>query len=68
MADDWTMPEGNLMVGRRGLVMGVANQNSIAWGIAKQLAAQGAEIAFTYQAMRWSAVSAHWSSPSGWIS
>jgi enoyl-[acyl-carrier protein] reductase I len=49
MADDWAMPEGNLMAGRRGLVMGVANQNSIAWGIAKQLAAQGAEIAFTYQ-------------------
>lgn len=46
---DWNMPEGNLMAGKRGIVMGVANQNSIAWGIAKQLAAQGAEIAFTYQ-------------------
>ncbi|MEM1105218.1 MAG: enoyl-ACP reductase [Pseudomonadota bacterium] len=49
MADDWNMPEGTLMAGKRGLVMGVANQNSIAWGISKQLAAQGAEIAFTYQ-------------------
>jgi enoyl-[acyl-carrier protein] reductase I len=40
---------GNLMAGRRGLVMGVANDHSIAWGIARMLAAQGAEIAFTYQ-------------------
>jgi enoyl-[acyl-carrier protein] reductase I len=46
---DWNMPEGNLMAGKRGIIMGVANQNSIAWGIARQLAAQGAEIAFTYQ-------------------
>jgi enoyl-[acyl-carrier protein] reductase I len=38
-----------LMEGKRGLVMGVANDHSIAWGIAKQLAAQGAELAFTYQ-------------------
>ncbi len=38
-----------LMQGKRGLVMGVANDHSIAWGIAQQLAAQGAEIAFTYQ-------------------
>ncbi len=49
MADDWNMPSGDLMKGKRGIVMGVANQNSIAWGISKQLAAQGAEIAFTYQ-------------------
>lgn len=49
MADDWNMPAGELMAGKRGLVMGVANQNSIAWGIAKQLAAQGADLAFTYQ-------------------
>ena len=49
MADDWTFPNGNLMAGRRGLVMGVANDKSIAWGIASQLAAQGAELAFTYQ-------------------
>jgi enoyl-[acyl-carrier protein] reductase I len=38
-----------LMEGKRGLVMGVANDHSIAWGIAKQLAAQGAELALTYQ-------------------
>ena len=41
--------ERGLMNGRRGLVMGVANDHSIAWGIARSLAAQGAEIAFTYQ-------------------
>ena len=46
---EWNMPAGNLMAGKRGIVMGVANQNSIAWGISQQLAAQGAEIAFTYQ-------------------
>ncbi|MEP9349818.1 enoyl-ACP reductase FabI [Xanthobacter sp. KR7-225] len=39
----------DLMKGKRGLVMGVANDHSIAWGIAKALATQGAEIAFTYQ-------------------
>ena len=49
MADEWTMPKGDLMKGKKGLVMGVANQNSIAWGIATQLAGQGAEMAFTYQ-------------------
>jgi enoyl-[acyl-carrier protein] reductase I len=38
-----------LMAGKRGLVMGVANDRSIAWGIAKTLAAHGAELAFTYQ-------------------
>jgi enoyl-[acyl-carrier protein] reductase I len=38
-----------LMHGKRGLIMGVANNHSIAWGIAKALAAQGAELAFTYQ-------------------
>jgi enoyl-[acyl-carrier protein] reductase I len=38
-----------LMAGKRGLVMGVANDRSIAWGIAKSIAAQGAEVAFTYQ-------------------
>jgi enoyl-[acyl-carrier protein] reductase I len=42
------MPEG-LMAGRRGLIMGVANDHSIAWGIACALKAQGAELAFTYQ-------------------
>jgi len=38
-----------LMAGKRGLVMGVANNHSIAWGIAKRLADHGAELAFTYQ-------------------
>src|ERR1700676_3298177 len=38
-----------LMKGKRGLVMGVANDHSIAWGIAKTLAGHGAELAFTYQ-------------------
>jgi enoyl-[acyl-carrier protein] reductase I len=38
-----------LMRGKRGLVMGVANDHSIAWGIAKALASHGAELAFTYQ-------------------
>jgi enoyl-[acyl-carrier protein] reductase I len=38
-----------LMDGKRGLIMGVANDHSIAWGIAKALADQGAELAFTYQ-------------------
>jgi enoyl-[acyl-carrier protein] reductase I len=37
------------MSGKRGLVMGVANDHSIAWGIARTLAAHGAELAFTYQ-------------------
>jgi enoyl-[acyl-carrier protein] reductase I len=51
------MPEGpamhaapdRLMAGRRGLVMGVANERSLAWGIAASCAAHGAELAFTYQ-------------------
>ncbi|MCF3638990.1 enoyl-ACP reductase FabI [Rhizobium sp. TRM95111] len=38
-----------IMNGKRGLVMGVANNHSIAWGIAQKLAAAGAELAFTYQ-------------------
>ncbi len=38
-----------LMSGKRGLIMGVANDHSIAWGIASALASQGAELAFTYQ-------------------
>jgi enoyl-[acyl-carrier protein] reductase I len=43
------MTAGNgLMAGKRGLVMGVANDRSIAWGIAKAVAAEGAELAFTY--------------------
>jgi enoyl-[acyl-carrier protein] reductase I len=55
---DLYMPEGDtaaqpvrgtLMHGRRGLVMGVANDRSIAWGIAAACASQGAELAFSYQ-------------------
>ncbi len=38
-----------LMAGKRGLIMGVANERSIAWGIARSAAAHGAELAFTYQ-------------------
>ena len=40
---------GRLMAGKRGLIMGVANDHSIAWGIARALAAAGADLAFTYQ-------------------
>ncbi len=44
------MPEASgLMRGKRGLIMGVANNRSIAWGVAKSCRAQGAELAFTYQ-------------------
>jgi len=39
----------DLMKGKRGLIMGIANDHSIAWGIAKAVAVQGAELAFTYQ-------------------
>ena len=48
MADEWNFPTGSLMKGKKGLVMGVANDKSIAWGIASQLAAQGADMAFSY--------------------
>ena len=40
---------GERMKGKRGLIMGVANDRSIAWGIARAMAAEGAELAFTYQ-------------------
>jgi len=39
----------DLMKGKRGMIMGIANDHSIGWGIAKMLAAHGAELAFTYQ-------------------
>ena len=42
-------PAPGLMHGKRGLIMGVANDRSIAWGIARAARAQGAELAFTYQ-------------------
>jgi len=41
--------EGSLMRGKRGIIMGVANDRSLAWGIASACAAQGAELAFTFQ-------------------
>lgn len=49
MPDTAIPARGTLMAGKRGLVMGVANDRSIAWGIAAACAAQGAELAFTYQ-------------------
>ena len=51
MADDYDLPRGSLMAGKKGLVLGVANHQSIAWGISAQLAAQGAELAFGYMEM-----------------
>lgn len=48
MAEEQVFPAGDLMKGKKGLIMGVANKNSIAWGIARQLHAQGAELGFTY--------------------
>lgn len=47
--DEERVPQGTLMSGKRGLIMGVANDKSLAWGITKYLSAQGAELAFTYQ-------------------
>ena len=44
-----TSPKGGLMAGRRGLIMGVANERSIAWSVASALAREGADLAFTYQ-------------------
>jgi enoyl-[acyl-carrier protein] reductase I len=43
------MATAGLMAGKRGLIMGLANDRSLAWGITQALAAQGAELAFTYQ-------------------
>jgi len=47
--DDLTPLPGGILEGRRGLVIGVANFRSIAWGIARQARRHGAELAFTYQ-------------------
>ncbi len=46
---DEGVPPGTLMTGKRGLVMGIANNRSIAYGIARAVAAHGAELAVTYQ-------------------
>ena len=43
------MPSSGIMKGKRGLIMGLANDRSLAWGIAKSLAEHGAELAFSYQ-------------------
>jgi enoyl-[acyl-carrier protein] reductase I len=48
-APDVEQLAGTLLAGKRGLIMGVANNRSIAWGIAKAAVAQGAEVALTYQ-------------------
>ena len=48
-AGEGVNPAVGLMTGKRGLIMGLANSRSIAWGISKACAAQGAELAFTYQ-------------------
>jgi len=42
------LPKGNLMAGKKGLIMGLADQRSVAWGISSQLAAQGAELAISF--------------------
>jgi enoyl-[acyl-carrier protein] reductase I len=49
MAETYAFPRGELMAGKTAVVMGVANDKSIAWGIAGQLAAQGASVIITYQ-------------------
>ena len=49
LSEDGMSRSGGLMDGKRGLVMGVANDRSIAWGIARALAGHGAALAFTYQ-------------------
>lgn len=49
MKGETGLVSGDLMKGKKGLIMGVANDRSIAWGIARACAAQGAELAFTYQ-------------------
>jgi enoyl-[acyl-carrier protein] reductase I len=49
MAESSKLEPNRLMAGKRGLVMGVANDHSIAWGIARMLAGAGADLAFTYQ-------------------
>ena len=48
MGGETPFPMGDLMKGKRGVIMGVANKNSIAWGVAQQLAAQGAELCLSY--------------------
>lgn len=47
--DDPTVDTPPLLVGKKGLIVGVANERSLAWGLARRAAAAGAELAFTYQ-------------------
>src|SRR5436309_3929220 len=49
IAANWKGKMMALMAGKQGLIMGVANERSLAWGIAKALYAEGAKLAFTYQ-------------------
>jgi enoyl-[acyl-carrier protein] reductase I len=49
LTDAPTPASGGIMQGKRGLIMGLANDRSLAWGIAKSLAEHGAELAFSYQ-------------------
>lgn len=49
MTETTTFPTGQLLKGKKGLIMGVANERSIGWGIAQAAAAHGAELAFSYQ-------------------
>ena len=51
MPEAYDVPKGELMRGKRGVILGVANHASMAWGISSQLAAQGAELAFGYMEM-----------------
>ncbi len=53
-------PQGTVLQGKRGLIMGVTNDRSLGWGIAAACAAQGAELAFTYQVERWGAGCGRW--------
>ncbi|HZC15697.1 MAG TPA: enoyl-ACP reductase [Caulobacteraceae bacterium] len=48
MADAFDLPKGDLMKGKKGLIMGLADSHSIAFGIAEQMAAQGADLAISY--------------------
>src|SRR5690242_21953925 len=45
---DHSVTSGGLLAGKHGLIMGVANERSLAWGIARIAAAQGARLAFSY--------------------
>ena len=48
------------MQGKKGLIMGLANDRSLAWGIARALGDQGAELAFSYERKRWKSACGRW--------